>query len=97
LSNFLPEHAAAWDRIRAKHGLNAPALTTFLGNSPALADFSLGTGPDGLARPAILSSVKLRRAGFNDAIDSNTMFRKWFLRYQEHRLLPSSGDFHDRP
>lgn len=97
LAQFLPLQAAAWDRIRARHDLRAPALAPFLGSSPMLADFSMGAGPNGLARPVIVSSVKLRQAGFHDTIDSETMFRTWFERYQQHRLLPSFGDSHGQP
>lgn len=97
LAEFLPAQAAAWDRIRARHGLRSPALASFLGSSPMLADFSMGAGPNGLARPALVSSVKLRQAGFHDTLDSETMFRKWFARYQQHRLLPFPGDSHGQP
>lgn len=95
LAQFLPAQAAAWDRVRARHDLRAPALAPFLGSSPMLADFSMGAGPNGLARPAIVSSVKLRQAGFHDTLDSETMFRTWIQRYQQHRLLPLPGDPHD--
>jgi hypothetical protein len=35
-----------------------------------------------------MSSIKIRRAGFNDTLYSDEMFAKWFARYQAERLLP---------
>ncbi|MDO8704396.1 MAG: SDR family oxidoreductase [Sulfuricaulis sp.] len=96
LADFLAAHAPDWDRIRARHQLLAPPLARFLGTSPMLADFSLGSGPAALRGPAILSSVKLRQAGFHEVMDSEEMFRKWFRCYQQHQLLPSPEHEHDK-
>jgi nucleoside-diphosphate-sugar epimerase len=91
LAEHLSGRDADWDRIRAAHGLRAPGLSRFLGSSPQLADFSLGSGPAGLRSPVILSAVKLRRAGFHEVLDADTMWRKWIARYQAHGLLPRPG------
>ncbi|MFT3820850.1 MAG: NAD-dependent epimerase/dehydratase family protein [Rubrivivax sp.] len=92
LADELSGREADWDRIRAAHGLRAPDLPRFLGSSPQLADFSLGSGPAGLRSPVILSAVKLRRAGFHDVLDADTMWRQWIARYQAHGLLPRPRD-----
>ena len=34
------------------------------------------------------TSIKVRRAGFNDTLYSDEMFAKWFARYQAEGLLP---------
>lgn len=39
-------------------------------------------------QPAIVSTVKLRQAGFTEMIDTEDMFRKWFRVFEEQRLLP---------
>jgi nucleoside-diphosphate-sugar epimerase len=80
--------SAAWDGIRARHGLVAPQLKEFLGQSHYYADFCLGVGQQGGPGAAIVSTVKLRRAGFHEFVDTEEMFRRWFADFQARRLLP---------
>jgi hypothetical protein len=89
LARAMPEQAGAWDVIRAANGLVSPPLDAFVGLSFQYADSVLGYGDDRRAVPAIVSTVKLRRAGFTEMIDTEEMFRKWFRRFQEKRLLPA--------
>ena len=35
-----------------------------------------------------MSSIKIRRAGFDETLYTDDMLRKWFRRYQDDRLLP---------
>ena len=73
----------------AKHGLKAPPMSGLLGQSHHYADllFSHGAGEQ-LQRAILVSTIKLRQAGFGDCIDTEEMFRKWFGRLVERRLLP---------
>ena len=48
----------------------------------------LFAGSDRRALPALLSTVKLRQAGFGECIDTEDMFREWFAIFRERRLLP---------
>ena len=82
----LPKRAGEWDQIRARHGLIAPDLAGFLGQSIQFADWLFARRVPGAA--GSISSVKLRRAGFSDTVYSDEMFRKWIGRYQAARLLP---------
>ena len=45
-------------------------------------------GRDVVRPPALVSTIKLRQAGFGGCIDTDDMFRKWFARFRERRLLP---------
>ena len=36
----------------------------------------------------LVSTIKARQAGFQDCMDTEDMFRKWFLRFRELRWLP---------
>jgi hypothetical protein len=51
-------------------------------------------GAEGGVPPAIVSSIKLRQAGFHEVMDTEAMFRKWFAILQELKLLPprNQGD-----
>ena len=84
----MPKHAIEWAEIVRKYDLTSPAdLKTFIGESIAIIDFSLGYGTRD--RPPILvSTIKLRQAGFHDCIDTEEMLRKWIARLQEARQFP---------
>lgn len=86
----MSKNADVWDKIRSDHNLISPDLETFVGESFHYADFTMGTGlaPDTPVPPALVSTVKLRQAGFGEAIDTEDMFQKWFRLFQEKRLLP---------
>lgn len=73
-----------WDEIRKKYQLTSPQLREFVGQSFQFADRYFHQ----LKYPLIVSTVKIRNAGFYDFIDSEQMIKKWFKRYQEKRLLP---------
>lgn len=89
LASAIPPRAGEWDAIRKAHGLVSPPLGDYVGLSFQYVDSVLGYGDDRRADPAIVSTVKLRRAGFCDMIDTEDMFRKWFRLFQEKRLLPA--------
>jgi nucleoside-diphosphate-sugar epimerase len=94
LGETMPAHASAWDAIRTKHDLVAPNLGEFVGESFHYADFVMAHGAEGGVPPAIVSSIKLRQAGFHEVMDTEAMFRKWFAILQELKLLPprNQGD-----
>ena len=89
LSEFLPAHAEVWGRIIAKHSLTAPPMADLVGQSHHYADFLFAWGATGPLAPALVSTIKLRQAGFADCIDTEAMFAKWFGRLQARRVLPS--------
>lgn len=86
-----PRAAETWDRLRGRHGLTAPGLRDYVGASMQYADFCLAVGSTRPPGAALLSTVKLRQAGFHEAIDTEVMFRRWFRLFQERRLLPPAG------
>jgi nucleoside-diphosphate-sugar epimerase len=88
LAHYLPEHAPVWDRIVTEHRLNAPALSQMLGESHHYADFCFGAHARQAPPPVIVSTIKLRQAGFADCIDTERMFRDWISILQSQRILP---------
>jgi nucleoside-diphosphate-sugar epimerase len=92
LAALLPTQQPAWERIVDKYRLAAPRdLASFIGQGAAYADFQMNHGREGPLAPVIMSSVKIRQAGFHACIDTEDMFRKWFGRLQERRLLPDAA------
>ena len=74
LAETMPSLADEWESIRARHGLSAPDMKAFVGQSFQLADFSMGVGARAIREPSILSEVKLREAGFHDVLATDVMF-----------------------
>jgi hypothetical protein len=68
--------------------LRSPGLAEFVGESFHYADFCMAHGASAPLPPALVSTIKLRRAGFVEVIDTEVMFRKWFATFQEMNLLP---------
>jgi len=87
----LPKAAGQWDAIRRKYDLAAPALDAFIGQSFQFADFVLARTSTETRQPSVMSSIKIRAAGFNETLYTDEMFRKWFRRYQTDRLLPPAA------
>lgn len=93
LGTTLPGQQKAWERIVNKYQLAAPrALAAFIGQGATYADFQMNHGKTGPLPPVIMSSVKIRQAGFAACMDTEDMFRKWFGQLQRHRLLPSADE-----
>ncbi|MEM1434854.1 MAG: SDR family oxidoreductase [Pseudomonadota bacterium] len=86
---LLANAAPTWRAIATEHELIEPDLERLLGESHHYADFTMAYGFDGGAPPpALVSTIKLRRAGFHGVIDTELMFRKWIAVLQQERLLP---------
>ena len=84
----LPEHAATWDRVVERHGLRRLGLAELLGESHHYADFCFAHGVGRPPRPVLVSTIKLRQAGFSDCIDTEDMLRHWLRDLQRRGVLP---------
>ncbi len=85
---FLPSHAEVWDRIVEKHNLRRVSMTELCGESHHYADMIFSFGAQGLPFSALVSTTKLRQAGFGDCMDTEVMFGKWLGRLVERGILP---------
>jgi nucleoside-diphosphate-sugar epimerase len=88
LAEGMPPRADEWARVVDRYGLRSPRdMAAFVGASWQYADVlfgALGRRP----HPALLSTVKIRQAGFSDCVDTEDMFREWLAILQQRRLLP---------
>ncbi|HKU96991.1 MAG TPA: SDR family oxidoreductase [Vineibacter sp.] len=89
LAREMPALEAAWAAVVQRHGLRSGTLQQFVGDSFFYADFSFAHGRDVSPPAALVSTIKIRQAGFADCLDSEDMFAAWFARLQQMRLLPS--------
>jgi nucleoside-diphosphate-sugar epimerase len=88
LAETMPARADEWSAVIDRYELRAPrAMHDFVGGSWQYADI-LFAGSERRALPALLSTVKLRHAGFSDCVDTEDMFREWFTIFRERRLFP---------
>ncbi|MEW6301244.1 MAG: SDR family oxidoreductase [Thermodesulfobacteriota bacterium] len=89
LAEEMPKREAEWAAIVRKYDLRAPAgLRDFVGQSFIFTDLVFAYGTSQPPPPMLVSTIKARQAGFHDCMDTEDMFRKWFKRFQDLRLLP---------
>ena len=86
LAQAMADKAPVWDRIVAKHGLQPRRFEQMVGASWQFADALLGAGDRGTV--ALLSTVKIRQAGFQDCLDSEQALRWWFVELRRRRVMP---------
>lgn len=90
MSTYLPDRSAIWNSVVREHGLRPIALTELLGESHHYADVCFAFGAPSAPPPTFLSTVKLRQAGFNGAVDTEASFCHWLRVLMERRILPPS-------
>jgi hypothetical protein len=89
LAAYLAEQSNAWDRIVAKYGLRPLSLRELVGHDDQRADFAFTYGaPEG---PRALSTIKLRQAGFTEAIGTEDEFCN-ALQFTHRPQLPAARD-----
>jgi len=92
LAEEMPGCRADWAALVERFELRSPAdIMAFVGQSFIYADLLMGYGLEEPSPPALLSTIKLRQAGFGACLDTEDMFRKWIGHFQDARLLPPRG------
>lgn len=83
-----PECQAAWTRIAQDHRLAIHNLAELLGQSHHYADLLMSQRLAGKSVPMLVSTIKLRKAGFGDCCDSVVSLLSALERMTELGLLP---------
>jgi nucleoside-diphosphate-sugar epimerase len=83
-----PQVQAAWSRLASRHNLRHATLPDLLGQSHHYVDLLLGDRLAAKSVPLLLSTIKLRQAGFAPCRDSLASMLHWLKRMVELRLLP---------
>jgi nucleoside-diphosphate-sugar epimerase len=85
---YIRDNADVWSKIVAKYGLASSDLRSFVGQGDQHADFAFAYGaPAGPV--AFVSTVKLRKAGFNAAVDTQEAFSAALQSFIDRKLLPT--------
>jgi len=85
MARVMPDKGPVWDRIVAKHRLRPYRLEQLV-PSWDFTDFSFRYGR--APYPSLMSTVKIRKAGFHEAMDSEEMFVEHLRRLQREKILP---------
>ncbi len=90
LVETMPAREAEWQAVHTKYELTGPrSLDAFVGQSFVVADFIMGVGSGQVSPPPmVVSTIKLRQAGFHEFMDTEDCFQKWFKRFQDRGWLP---------
>ena len=83
LASYMADKGPVWARIVEKHGLQPVSYDALV--SWAFGDFIFNSGFDNVS-----STIKARRAGFGSCIDTEHMFRSFFDRLRQDRVIPPS-------
>jgi nucleoside-diphosphate-sugar epimerase len=88
MAEFLPSKASTWARIVQKHNLRPLPIEELLGQSHYYADYTFGYGLQEPPPPALVSTIKIKQAGFTDTADTELTFRDALRTLSDRRILP---------
>jgi nucleoside-diphosphate-sugar epimerase len=88
LSESLYEEEERWQAIVAEHDLQPYSIRELVGDSFYYADAMFNAYGSSVPPPAILSTIKLRQAGFDQCIATTVMFERWFKKLSDLKVLP---------
>lgn len=78
----------AWARVVDRFSLEHHTVKSLVGDSFQYADALFNAYRDEAPPPSLVSTIKLRQAGFGDCIDTEDMFGRWFDKLRNLRLIP---------
>ena len=85
LAAVMADKEPVWRRLVERHGLRPYTLEQLIGSSWQFADFAFSRVGH---TASLLSTVKIRQAGFHDCIDTAAMLDWWLGELQRRRVLP---------
>ncbi len=91
VAKFLATQQPVWERIAIRHDLAIRDLAAILGQSHHYLALLLGSASDAPAAPALLSTIKLRKAGFSECFDTDHSLRYWLNDLIHRKILPKMG------
>jgi len=88
LARVMPGHATTWQNIVRRHRLAPVSLERLISSSWQFADFALSRAH---STASLLSTIKLRQAGFADCIDTEASLSYWLGEMQRRKFLPAAN------
>jgi nucleoside-diphosphate-sugar epimerase len=91
MADFLPAHWQDWADVTLKHRLRPHTIEEIVGKSHMYADYTFGYGQPGIPPPALVSTVKIKQAGFTETMDTEQTFRDAITALRKRNVLPTYG------
>ena len=88
LALIMPGHAATWQKIVERYNLPPMSLERLIGGSWQFADFAFSRTH---STSSLLSTIKIREAGFGDCIGTEVSLAWWIGQMQERKILPPAA------
>lgn len=88
LAEFLPLHAGLWPDIAARYGLRPLTMMQVLGQAHFAADASFSYGASEMPLPPIMSTIKIKQAGFAETCDTELSICRWLQELIDLRVIP---------
>ncbi|MEM7100949.1 MAG: NAD-dependent epimerase/dehydratase family protein [Pseudomonadota bacterium] len=88
VAQYLSERSSEWDSIVAGHGLRPLSLQQIAGESHHYADLCFAWGADQPPAPALVSTVKIKQAGFHQTCNTEESFCHWMADLRNRRIIP---------
>jgi hypothetical protein len=87
LAANMPQREALWAQLVNKHDLASFTLSEIISSSWEFTDRAFAHGVEHPA-DSVLSTIKLRKHGFDDCYDTEESLHDWLELMQKNRLLP---------
>lgn len=81
LAEYMADKSMVWEKMVERHGLEPIDYNSIV--SWPFGDFILNSGFDNIS-----STIKARRAGYHDCIDTEDMFRTFFVSLRDQKIIP---------
>ena len=88
LVTYFASRQAEWADLALKHQLVTPSLEALLGESHHYANLCFAVGAEVSPPPALVSTVKVKQAGFTDTYNTEESFCHWLRVLQDRSVLP---------
>ena len=85
LHRIMPGHEGTWRKIVERYDLEPVKLDTLISGSWQFADFAFGRTH---STSSLLSTIKIRQAGFDACIDTEESLAWWLAHLQQRKILP---------
>jgi nucleoside-diphosphate-sugar epimerase len=85
LHRMMPGHEGTWRKIVERYDLEPVKLDTLISGSWQFADFAFGRTH---STSSLLSTIKIRQAGFDACIDTDESLAWWLAHLQQRKILP---------
>lgn len=89
LVEYFSTRAGLWETITKKHDLLPIPLDALLGESTHYADWVFGYALNRPTRPAFVSTVKIKEAGFQNVYNTEARMCHWLRELVKRKVLPN--------